>query len=198
MQKPLRAQKGIARFRCHPVTPDRWDDFERVFGPRGACAGCWCMFFRLPRSQFNLQKGAKNRAVMKKIVISGEVPGLLAYAGREPVGWCSVAPRATYPLLDRSRVMKRLDDQPVWSVVCLFVAKAFRGQGVSVELLQAAADYVRKCGGKILEGYPIEPIKGKMPDVFVYTGLASAFRKAGFQECARRSETRPMMRLVIT
>ena len=156
------------------------------------------MFFRLPRSQFNLQKGEKNRAAMKKIVNSGEVPGLLAYAGGEPVGWCSVAPRETYPLLDRSRVMKRLDDQPVWSVVCFFVAKAYRGKGISVELLQAATAYVRKRGGKIVEGYPVEPRKGKMPDVFAYTGLASAFRKAGFLECTRRSETRPMMRLGIT
>jgi len=156
------------------------------------------MFFRLPRSQFNLQKGGKNRAAMKKIVNSGEVPGMLAYAGGEPVGWCSVAPRETYPVLDRSRVMKRMDDQPVWSVVCLFVSKALRGKGVSIELLKAAADYVRRHGGKILEGYPVEPRKGKMPDVFAYTGLASAFRKAGFKECARRSETRPMMRLLIT
>ena len=156
------------------------------------------MFFRLPRSQFNLPKGEKNRAAMQKIVISGEVPGLLAYAGGEPVGWCSVAPRETYPVLDRSRVMKRFDDPPVWSVVCLFVAKDFRGKGVSAELLNAAADCVRKRGGKVVEGYPVEPRKGKVPDVFAYTGLVSAFRKTGFKECARRSESRPMRRMIIT
>jgi len=155
------------------------------------------MFLRLRRSQFNQQKGAKNRAAMKRIVQAEEVPGILAYAGSEPVGWCSVGPRETYPVLENSRVMKRLDDLPVWSVVCLFVAKAFRGKGVSVELLKAAADFARKRGGKIVEGYPVEPPRGKMPDPFVYTGSASAFRKAGFQECARRSETRPMMRLKI-
>ncbi len=195
--KPLREPTELPPLLFQPLTPDRWADFKKLFGPRGACGGCWCMFLRLRRSQFNQQKGAKNRAAMKRIVQAEEVPGILAYAGSEPVGWCSVGPRETYPVLENSRVMKRLDDLPVWSVVCLFVAKAFRGKGVSVELLKAAADFARKRGGKIVEGYPVEPPRGKMPDPFVYTGSASAFRKAGFQECARRSETRPMMRLKI-
>ena len=195
--KLMPGQTNLPQLRFHSLTPGRWADFEKLFGPRGACGGCWCMFWRIRRSQFNEQKGAKNRAAIKRIVNAEKVPGILAYAGSEPVGWCSVGPRETYPVLDRSRVMKRLDDRPVWSVVCLFVAKAFRGKGVSVALLKAAAEFARKRGSKIVEGYPTEPRQGKMPDPFVYTGLASAFRKAGFQECARRSETRPLMRRVV-
>jgi len=181
----------------HPLTPERWKDLEALFGERGACGGCWCMWWRLKRSQFEKQKGEGNRRALKKIVDSGEVPGLLAYAGGQPVAWCSVAPRETYSVLERSRTLKRIDDQPVWSVVCFFVAKPFRGKGVTVKLLRAAVEYVKEQGARIIEGYPVEPKKTRMPDAFAYTGLVSTFRKAGFIEVLRRSETRPIMRYFI-
>ncbi len=135
-----------------------------------------------------------NRKAFRSIVDSGRVPGILAYADAQPIGWCAVAPRETFPRLEHSRILKRVDDKPVWSVVCFFVVKAYRGRGVSVKLLGAAADYVKRQGGKIVEGYPVEPKKGWTPDPFVYTGVASAFRKAGFVEVSRRSKTRPIMR----
>ncbi len=152
------------------------------------------MWWRLKRSTYNDQKGAKNKAAFKAVVESGSVPGILAYADGTPVGWCAVAPRETYPALERSRVLKRIDDNPVWSIVCLFIAKDYRGKGVSVELVKAATDYVGEQGGMILEAYPIDPHKDKMPDAFAWTGIASAFLKAGFVESERRSETRPIMR----
>jgi hypothetical protein len=65
---------------------------------------------------------------------------------------------------------------------------------VTVELLEAAVEYARRHGAQVVEGYPVEPRGGKAPDVFVYTGLASAFLKAGFKEVIRRTETRPIMR----
>ena len=152
------------------------------------------MWWRLKRSEFELQKGEGNRRAMKRVVDSGEIPGILAYAKGQPIAWCSVAPKEAYPTLGRSRTLKRVDDEPVWSIVCFFVAKPFRGKGITGKLLRAAIDYVQKQGGKIVEGYPVEPKKDKIPDVFAYMGLASAFRKAGFVEVARRSETRPIMR----
>ncbi len=152
------------------------------------------MLWRLTRSDFDQQKGEGNRRAMKRFVDRGETPGILAYAGRQPVAWCAVAPRVSYPALERSRVSKRIDDQPVWSITCFFVAKPFRRSGISVELLKAAIDYVQKRGGRIVEGYPVEPKTESMPEVFAYTGLATAFLKAGFTECLRRSETRPIMR----
>jgi len=155
------------------------------------------MWWRLSRSQFNKEKGIRNKKALKKIVDSGEIPGILAYADGEPIGWCSVAPRETFPVLERSRILKRIDEKPVWSVVCFFVAKQFRQKGVTIELLKAAIEYAKKHRARIVEGYPIEPKKTKMPDVFANTGLASAFRKAGFVEVLRRSETRPIMRYFI-
>jgi GNAT superfamily N-acetyltransferase len=133
---------------------------------------------------------------MKKIVASGEVPGLLAYSGAEPVGWCCVGPREKFPRLENSRILKPVDDQPVWSITCLFVAKPYRRCGVSTGLLQAAAKHAARRGARIVEGYPYDPAE-RWPDPFVWTGLASAFRQAGFQEVARRSKQRPIMRLLL-
>jgi GNAT superfamily N-acetyltransferase len=177
----------------HPLTPDRWSDFEYLFGERGACGGCWCMWWRIARSQYNQQKGEANRRAMKAIVDAGEVPGILAYDGDEPIAWCSVAPRHSFPGIERSRILKPVDNEPVWSIACFFVAKKYRRKGVSVKLLEAAVDFARKRGGRIIEGYPVDPRKDQ-PDAFVWTGLAAAFRKAGFREVERRSETRPIMR----
>lgn len=181
----------------HPATRERWLDFENLFGAKGACGGCWCMLWRLKRAQFEAGKGEKNRRAMQAVIKSEKVPGLLAYAGDKQVGWCSVAPREHFPALENSRILKPVDEQTVWSITCLFVEKSFRRQGLSVALLRAAAEYVKRQGGKIVEGYPTEPKKDHLPDVFVWTGLASAYQQAGFVECARRSATRPIMRFNI-
>jgi GNAT superfamily N-acetyltransferase len=177
-----------------PVTPDRWDDVEKLFGPRGAVGGCWCMWWRLTRSEFDRQKGEGNHQAMKAIIFSGEVPGILAYAGEDPIGWCSIAPRQAFPVLARSPVLKPVDDQPVWSVVCFYIARSYRRQGISLALIIAALEYARSQGARIVEGYPIEPKKGSAPDIYAFTGMATTFRQAGFVEVARRSEHRPIMR----
>ena len=181
----------------HRVTRSRWRDLERLFGPRGACGGCWCMYWRLKRAEFEKNKGAGNRRTLKRIVESGAVPGLLAYSAGEPVGWCALAPREELAVLERSRVLQRVDHQPVWSVVCFYITRPHRGRGLSLALLRAAAEEARRRGARILEGYPIDPKSGRTADVFVWTGLASTFRRAGFREAVRRSPTRPIMRLLI-
>jgi GNAT superfamily N-acetyltransferase len=183
---------------CHPLSADRWRDLEMLFGPRGASGGCWCMYWRLPRAQFTAQKGEGTKQAFQHVVENGEIVGLLAYVKGQPVGWCAIAPRESYPVLARSRILKRVDEAPVWSVVCFFVSKGFRGQGLTTALLRAAVDYARQQGARVIEGYPIEPKNPRVPAVFAWTGLASAFRQAGFVEVLRRSETRPIMRYVVT
>ena len=178
------------------LTAERWPHFEQLFGERGACGGCWCMLWRLTRKQFEAQKGSGNKRAMKAIVQSGEVPGILAYVDGKPIGWCALAPREKYSALERSRVLKPVDDQAVRSISCLFIHKSHRKQGVSTALLEAAANHVRAQGGRLLEGYPVEPKTGKdIPAAFAWTGIPKAFTRAGFREVARRSETRPIMRL---
>ena len=185
-------------FSFHPLTPDRWPDLEKLFGPRGATGGCWCMWWRLKRSEFEQNRGESNRQTMQVIVNSGEIPGILAYFGGEPAGWCAIARRDSFPALERSRTLKRVDDQPVWSVVCFFTARRHRRQGLMVKLLKAAVEYACQRGAQIVEGYPYDPASGKSPDPFVYTGLSSAFLKAGFVEVARPTPTRAIMRYHIT
>jgi GNAT superfamily N-acetyltransferase len=180
----------------HPLTPDRWADFEALMGVRGGCGGCWCMTWRLPRARFEKGKGRGNRAAFRRRVRSGTPPGLLAYIDNEPVGWCAVAPRAEYDYLSRSRVLRPIDDREVWSVSCLFVAKAHRGRGLSVQLLRAAIRMAGEAGAQIIEGYPVIPYAPHMPDAFAWTGTLAAFRAAGFEEVARGSPTRPIMRAV--
>jgi GNAT superfamily N-acetyltransferase len=179
-----------------PLTTRNWADLERLFGPRGACAGCWCMWWRLERAKWGKQQGEKNRRAFQKIVATGGPTGVLAYLGREPVGWCAVAPRENYSRLARSRVLRPVDDQPVWSLTCFFVRKEHRRSGLTRQLLHAAVQYAVKHGAKIIEGYPQDPRRGEMPDAFAYTGFVSVFQEAAFEEVARRSATRPIMRLM--
>ncbi|MCI0499941.1 MAG: GNAT family N-acetyltransferase, partial [Planctomycetales bacterium] len=178
----------------YPLTMERWADFEALFGERGACGGCWCMWWRLKRAQFEQQKGEDNRRAMQAIVKSGQIPGILAYSQNQPLAWCSVALREQFPVLARSRIFKPIDDEPVWSITCFFIEKSSRKKGLSAQMINAAVDFVKKNGGRIVEAYPVAPQKDKTADAFVWTGLASSFVKAGFVECARRSATRPMMR----
>ena len=191
------APKSPPKIDCHPLSADRWHDFETLFGPRGATGGCWCMYWRLPRGQFTAQKGEGTKQAFRHLTESGAILGLLAYARGQPVGWCAIAPREHFPVLGRSRILERVDEAPTWSVVCFFVSRTFRGQGLTTILLRAAVDYARQHVARIVEGYPVEPKTPRVPSVFAWTGLASAFRQAGFEEVLRRSETRPIMRYVI-
>jgi GNAT superfamily N-acetyltransferase len=185
------------KFSFYPLTPERWEDFEKLFGERGACGGCWCMFWRQTSADFEKNKGDKNKKLMKQLVTNGQQAGIIAYSGKEPVGWCSFAPRENYVRLENSRILKRVDKEPVWSVSCFFIKKDFRRQGLSVELLKAVIKYCEKKKVKILEGYPTVPYDKNMPAVFAWTGISSAFDKTGFKEIMRRSKTRPVMRYKI-
>jgi GNAT superfamily N-acetyltransferase len=179
-----------------PLKRNLWTDLEELFGPRGACAGCWCMYWKLRGKAFDEARDNETRQMHKSIVDSGVETGLLAYMQGEIVGWIAVEPREAYSRLAHSRTLKTVDEESVWSVTCFFVAKDYRRQGISVELLLAAVEHVRSKGGSIVEGYPTETANS-MPAPLVYTGIASAFKQAGFQEVARRSSTRPIYRYYI-
>ncbi len=179
-------------FSWHPLTLDRWNDLQTLFGPNGACGGCWCMYWRMARKDFVAGKGAVNQARLLG-VLQTTSPGVILYHGLDPVGWCAVAPRVDYPVLARSRVMAPVDDKAVWSVICFFVRKEWRKKGLGVSLLRAAMEFAKEPGGVILEGYPTDSEK-QTAAPFIWTGLASMFKKAGFKEVARRSATRTIFR----
>jgi len=179
-----------------PLTRNLWSDFEELFGPNGACAGCWCMFWKLRGKAYDEARGMENRQQHKAIVAAGTVTGLLAYWHGEVVGWVAVEPRAAYEKLAHSRALKPVDEKEVWSITCFFVAKKFRRKGIALGLINAAVDHVRQRGGRIVEGYPVD-VKEDSPAPFIFTGTASAYKKAGFKEVARNTPTRPIFRRVI-
>jgi GNAT superfamily N-acetyltransferase len=154
------------------------------------------MAWRRTAARFAAGKGESNRRAMRRLVAAGAQPGILAYAGVEPVGWCSVGPREQFVRLTASRTLAPVDARPVWSVSCFFVRRDWQGCGLSVRLLEAAVAHARAGGARLVEGYPYAP-SDRLPGAFVWTGLEATFRKAGFTEVARRSAGRPIMRRTI-
>ena len=180
-----------------PLTPERWGDLEEVFNARGCSVarGCWCMYYRrearVPPPPKGVTRAERARRDMKKLVGGETPPGLIGYRGKQPVGWISLGPREDFAYLARSRVMAKVDEQPVWSIICFVVPSQFRGQGVAHELLRGAIDWARKQGANILEAYPV--VEGES----VWFGVESMFTSAGFAEVARRKADRPVMRLTL-
>jgi GNAT superfamily N-acetyltransferase len=186
--------KGIE---AYSLDLDHWNDFVRLFGERGACGGCWCMIWRLKKAEFDAQKGEQNRQSMRHLVESGEPIGVLLYVEGQPAGWCAAAPRKVYVRLERSRVFKPIDAQPVWSISCLFIAKSYRRQGLSAELVQAAIHFCGQHGATMIEAYPEVPYDKNIPGAFLWKGIPSVFERIGFVETVRRSKWKRMMRYQI-
>ena len=131
---------------------------------------------------------------MNAVFETGPSSGLIGRPGEEPLRWLQVDERAGLPRLATSHVLKPLDDAPVWSVTCFFTNKVFRRQGISVQMLRAACTRVKARDGSVPEGYPIDTLRKHCPADYARTGFVQALRDAGFEEVARRSETRPIMR----
>ncbi len=178
-----------------PVTKKNWNRFVRLFGEKGACGSCWCMYYRLKNSEFKEGKSDDgNKNAMKKIVWKGKPAGLLGIVEGQPVAWCAFAPREDFLRLENSRVHKRIDDKPVWSIPCTFIDKNYRRMGLSVEFLKAVVKYAKDCGIKIIEAYPTIPTTEQIPDSFAWVGLYKSFERAGFEIADRTSKNRPMVR----
>lgn len=205
---PRRIQKrpsiGMSmRLEFHPLTPARWGDLEQLFGSSGACAGCWCMWWRLPGPEFSRKAGAGARAALRRIT-RRRPPGILAYHDRVPIGWCSVAPRVEFmPRLSRWTPFRRQAEalnagtSAVWSIVCFFVDRTYRGKRVAVRLLREAVRYAGRRGAAIVEAYPVDAAARQVTALSAYTGTAAMFRRAGFREVVRAYPARPVMRRAI-
>jgi GNAT superfamily N-acetyltransferase len=177
-----------------PLTLNEWDDFEALFQEHGPQNGCWCMYWRIKRAECQRGFGEGNRLAFRAIVASGKIPGIIAYHADRAVAWCSIAPRQDYPVLERSRTLKRVDNQPVWSIVCFFVAKLYRRQGMTERLLLAALNYARTQGAQIVEAYPLRTEITKLLPYERYMGIQSTFERVGFGVVAQHSGRRPVMR----
>ena len=173
-----------------PLTPALWPALEDLFGGGGACNGCWCMYWRIGSAYRNRPRAA-NKASFRAIVKRGPPPGLLAFDGGVPVGWCQVTPRDALPWLDRAWRLRRTDTRPVWSLSCFYVRKGYRRRGVTSTLISAALEVARRAGAPALEAYPLD---SALTPSASSTGYASTFARAGFQIVTRHVPSRPTMR----
>jgi GNAT superfamily N-acetyltransferase len=182
-----------------PLTPSRWGDLETIFDGKGCSVArqCWCMHYRRSGAQPNppagMTRAQANRAQLKALVDAGRPPGLIAYRGKTPVGWISLGPREEFARLERSTVMKAVDDERVWSIVCFVVPAEHRRQGVAAALLEGALAFAKKRGARLLEAYPVDK-QGRSADTAMWFGAKSMYDAAGFEEVARRKPTRPVVR----
>jgi len=178
------------KLQVRPLTPDLWPALVDLFGELGACNGCWCMYWRIG-SAYRKQPREKNKASLREIVQHGPPPGLIAFDGGVPVGWCQLTPRDVLPWLDRTWRLKRTDDLPAWSISCFYVRKGYRRRGVTAALIEAALKTAKAGGAPALEAYPLD---ADLTPSASGTGFASTFARAGFQVVARQTPPRPIMR----
>jgi GNAT superfamily N-acetyltransferase len=178
--------------KVRPLTPNLWPQFEDLFGPAGACGGCWCMYWRIG-SAYQKTPRETNKANFRAVVRRGPPPGLLAFDGELAVGWCQLTPRDQLPALERARLLARIDEKRVWSISCFYVRKGYRNQGVTTALIAAALKAASRAKASALEAYPVDTAEKKSTPS-IYTGKASTFKRAGFKVVARRVPHRPMMR----
>jgi GNAT superfamily N-acetyltransferase len=182
-----------------PLTRARWSDYEAIFDARGCSVArsCGCMHYRrsgaveLPAG---LSTAALNRQALWTLVAAGRFVGLIGYRDRDPVGWISFGPRSDFGKLARSPIMKPVDREPVWSIVCFVVPPAERGQGVAAALLGGAIAYARRRRVQTLEAYPVDRT-GRSADETMWFGAKRMYDRAGFVEVARRRTHRPVVRL---
>jgi GNAT superfamily N-acetyltransferase len=181
--------------RFHPGTPERWADFERVFGPRGAWGGCWCMWPRLRARDWDRSRAAGRKEAMQALFASDARPGLLAYVDGEPAAWVALDRRDRLARFANSRRLAKLVDRPdgLWSVVCFVVRPEFKGRGLMSRLLAAAEEYARQNGARVLEAYPLSP-SGRLKSYEGFQGITTVFERAGFQEVGRLGPRQAIMR----
>jgi GNAT superfamily N-acetyltransferase len=185
----------LSELTFEPLSKANWPKFVQLFGEKGACGNCWCMYYRLRKTDFAEGKAdGGNKDAMHNLVMEDKPTGILGFYEGQPIAWCAFAPREHYLKLENSRVHKRIDDKPVWSIPCFFIDKAFRRQGVSVELLNGVIRYAKEKGIGIIEAYPTIPTTESLPDSFAWIGLYKSFERAGFEIVDRTSKNRPMVR----
>lgn len=181
-------------FVVRPVTPADFPVIAGLFGERGACAGCWCMWWRVPRGgkTWAAVRGAPNRRALKLLVERGRVHAVLALAAEDDraVGWCNFGPRADFPRVETVRAVRREWSAGTWAVNCFYVAAGWRRRGVARALLDAATRLAFAAGATEVEGYPGVPVGGRI----AYTGSPSMFAKAGFRDVGGSEGRRLMLR----
>lgn len=163
-----------------PLTPERWPDIERLFGSRGACAGCWCQYWRQRGPEWKQRSSEGNRLAFRRQVEQGPPPGLIGYADGEPVAWCQLGPRQAYARVLAAPSKQPVDTRPTWLLTCFFVTREQRGRGWMRRLIEAAVVHAREAGAECLEAWPVAGDK-PVAATFAYVGHAPTLESCGFR-----------------
>ncbi len=180
------ADTDIGAMECVPLEPGRFADLETVFGDRGVARRCFCMYWRRRRLR-------RRSIATASPTLPPPPPGLVGYVNDDPKGWVQVGPRSDFPTLDRSRLLKPVDDLDPWTINCFVVRAGERRQGIGRGLLEAAIRYAVDQGAEVIEAYPVDGPRSSGADYF--TGTMGMFAEHGFAEVLRRNDTRPIVRL---
>ena len=167
----------------HPVTPERFDDFADVVNPNRRSTHCWCLSHRIGAKEIAELGGtgpdARERAM--RSLCERNPPGVVTYRDGIPVGWCSISPRSQIPRLEQSKLIRPVDDLPVWSIICVVVRGGHRRQGVTEQLLEGAVAYAASQGAPAVEAHPVDPGDRRMDLTMAFVGTRRMFEKAGFE-----------------
>ncbi|PRA00307.1 GNAT family N-acetyltransferase [Arthrobacter sp. MYb224] len=169
-----------ANWEVLPLTADRFADFASVVNPGGREKHCWCLSHRLGAKEIKLLGAGDRAAAMRALSAEPIAPGVVAYRDSVPVGWCSISPRSQIPLLERSKLIRPVDDLKVWSIICVVVRSGYRRQGVSTEMLTGALRYAQALGAPAVEAYPVDP-EGRMDLTMAFVGTRKMFERVGFE-----------------
>jgi hypothetical protein len=168
-------------FEIHPVTPDRIDDFAAVANPNRRTTHCWCLSHRLAAKEIEELGAGSREQAFRALCAREHPPGVIGYADGEPVGWCSIGPRAENTRLTKSKLIRPIDDVPVWSIICVVIRGGHRKQGHTTPLIEGAVAYAASRGAPAVESYPVDPGAGRIDLTMAFVGTRAMFEKAGFE-----------------
>ncbi len=171
---------GSMSWESHPVTPDRFEDFADVINPNRRETHCWCLSHRLRVKDIEALGDGSRETAMRRLAEREHPPGVVTYRDGVPVGWCNIGPRSEIPRLVQSKLIRPMDDLPVWSIICVVVRSGHRKQGVTSRLIQGAVDYAAANGAPAVETYPVDP-EGRMDLTMAFVGTRSMFENVGFE-----------------
>jgi GNAT superfamily N-acetyltransferase len=168
-------------FATHPVTPDRVDDFVKVANPNRRASHCWCLSHRLSAREISELGAGSRESAFRVLCERKNPPGVIGYSDGEPVGWCSVGPRSENTRLSQSRLIRPLDDLPVWSIICVVIRGGHRRRGYTTPLINGAVEYAAARGAPAVESYPVDPGSRRIDLTMAFVGTRAMFEKVGFE-----------------
>lgn len=186
-----------------PATSARWDDVQHALTGGGDGASCQCIWPMLSNKDWDSTTTPQRTEMLRSEIDAGPPPGIIAYVDGEAAGWIRIGPRVGQARIPRTRMIaaattEPFDDPSVWAVTCFVVRREHRGMGLNRTLLDAAVDYARESGARVIEGYPVDTGGEKKRTNDLFHGTLNTFLSAGFREQTPMKPGRTLVALDLT